>query len=159
MVKALVGVPWDWLVLQASVHGYNLMLLRLSLAIYALARTIRIGSCYSRLLVARRGITAGAALATVELRVLLLSFLDRANSIRSCVHISVYVGDMAVESLRSEPHAVAAIVQVLAFLAAAIASMRMRLSATKSVLCASRHRMWRALKLDHWMKLQKCQLT
>ena len=72
LVKAFDGVPWDWLVLQASVHGYNLMLLRLSLAIYALARTIRIGSCYSRLLVARRGINAGAALATVELRVKLL---------------------------------------------------------------------------------------
>ena len=126
-------------------HGYNLMLLRLSLAIYALARTIRIGSCYSRLLVARRGITAGAAPATVELRVLLLSFLDRANSIRSCVNITVYVDDMGVESSGSETHAVAASAQVLAFLAAAIASMRMRLSATKSVLCASRHRMGRAI--------------
>ena len=41
IVKAFDGVPWDWLVKQAIARGYNLWLLRLSIAVYALGRTIR----------------------------------------------------------------------------------------------------------------------
>ena len=58
IIKAFDGVPWDWLVKQAICKGYNLWLLRLSLAVYALVRTIRSGKCYSVTIVALCGITA-----------------------------------------------------------------------------------------------------
>ena len=69
IVKAFDGVPWDWLVKQAIARGYNLWLLRLSIAVYALGRTIRCGKCYSAIVIAHCGITAGGTLATTELRV------------------------------------------------------------------------------------------
>ena len=43
LVKAFDNVPHDWLVRQARRHGFNLYLLRLSLAACSLARTVRIG--------------------------------------------------------------------------------------------------------------------
>ena len=47
IVKAFDGVPWDWLVRQAALMGYNLHLLRLSLTVYALCRSLRCGQNYS----------------------------------------------------------------------------------------------------------------
>ena len=81
IIKAFDGVPWDWLVKQAVAKKYNLWLLRLSLAVYALARTIRFGKCYSVVIKALCGITAGGALDTTELRMLLIEFLDHACTI------------------------------------------------------------------------------
>ena len=57
IIKAFDGVPWDWLVKQATARKYNLWLLRLSLAVYALARTIRVGKCHSVVIRALCGIT------------------------------------------------------------------------------------------------------
>ena len=40
LIKAFKRIPHDWLVRQAVRHGYNLYLLRLSLAAYLLARAV-----------------------------------------------------------------------------------------------------------------------
>ena len=94
LVKAFDSIPWDWLVRQAAARGYNLSLLRLSLAAYALARSLRCGKNYSKLVVAHCGITAGGALATTELRVLLIEFLDHACTLDPRTRLTVYVDDM-----------------------------------------------------------------
>ena len=88
----------DWLVRQAAARGYNLRLLRLSLAVYALRRTIRCGRCYSAIVVTRLGITAGGTLATTELRMLLIEFLDYACALSPRSRLTVYVDDMGIEA-------------------------------------------------------------
>ena len=57
LVKAFDGVPHYWLVRQAQAHAYNLFLFRFSLAVCTMARTIRIGTCFSVVMVATCGIT------------------------------------------------------------------------------------------------------
>ena len=113
IVKAFDGVPWDWLVKKATTRGYNLWLLRLSIAVYALARTIRCGKCYSATVIARCGITAGGALATIELRVLLIVFLDYACALSPRAIMTVYVDDMTVEATARERDIVEIIAAVL----------------------------------------------
>eukprot|EP00973_Karenia_brevis_P009309 1260699-Karenia_brevis.AAC.1 len=78
LVKAFERVPRDWLVRQAVKYEYPLLVLKLSLAAYSLQRTIGIDGIFSTMVVAVRGITAGSVHATIELRVLLIQFLDEA---------------------------------------------------------------------------------
>ena len=68
-------VPHCLLAAAAVAKGYPLVILRLSLASYRLARSVGIEGNYSRLIVACRGITAGSGFATSELRVLLLDVI------------------------------------------------------------------------------------
>ena len=137
LVKAFERVPHDWLVRQAKRYGYNLYLLRLSLASYCLARTVRIGSAYAAAVIAVRGITAGAVHATIELRVLLIECLDEAFSISHCVRLTVYVDDIAAEAAAPEKLLLRELRAVLLFLAQRLAAMRLTLSDTKNVCCAS----------------------
>ena len=65
LVKCFDTVPHDWLVRQAIELGYNLWLLRLSIAVYRMLRTMRIGLCYSKTMIAGCGITAGVVMATI----------------------------------------------------------------------------------------------
>ena len=58
VVKALNSIPWDRLVRQAAVRRYNLYLLRLSFAVYSLARSLRCGRNCSKLVIAHCSITA-----------------------------------------------------------------------------------------------------
>ena len=145
IIKAFDGVPWDWLVKQAIAKRYNLWLLRLSIAVYALTRTIRCGKCYSAAVIARCGITAGGALATTELRVLLIDFLDYACNLSPKALLTVYVDDMTVEATAQERDIVEIIVAVLRFLVSVMVMLRMRLSDSKCVCCASSIRIGRSL--------------
>ena len=83
LVKAFDSVPFDELAKCGARLKYNLYMLRLSIASYLLARVLQIEGCCSCLVWAMRGIGAGAVLATIELRLLLLEAGDRlvANSI------------------------------------------------------------------------------
>ena len=63
------------LALAAKKHGFNLKILRLSLAAYRIARTIGIDDVYSGAVTSSRGITAGSGFATTELRILLTDLL------------------------------------------------------------------------------------
>ena len=75
LVKAFETVPHRILANAAAAKGYPAVILRLSLASYRLSRSVGIDGNYSRLIVACRGITAGAGFATSELRVLLLDVI------------------------------------------------------------------------------------
>ena len=68
LAKCFEHVPHHLLVRFAIKHGYNLWVLRLSIATYRCERTIRIEGAFSRTIVANRGIVAGSVFAVVELR-------------------------------------------------------------------------------------------
>ena len=145
LVKCFDTVPHDWLVRQAILLGYNLWLLRLSLAVYRLHRTMRVGVCYSKTMLANCGITAGAVMATIELRVLLIQFLDYAASISPLTYFTVYVDDMSIETSGPEGFVSSALILVLRYIASCVTSLRMELSPTKNFCCASRIRVGRAI--------------
>ena len=136
LAKAFERVPWDWLVTQAAKFGYNLYLLRLSLAAYALERTINIQGVCSGTVRALRGITAGSSLATVELRVLMIEWLDQASRFH-LVTLTVYVDDIGVEAVGHRDEMIKQISAALLGLLRAFAAMRMQFSDTKNMLLAS----------------------
>ena len=138
LVKAFERVPHDWLVRQAVRFHYNLFLLRLSLAAYVLPRTIRIGGAYSALVIATRGITAGSVLATAELRVLLIEWLDEVAWSCALVTLTVYVDDIAVEAVATEHLLLEALIAAVRLVISRLLAMRLAFSETKNVCIASR---------------------
>ena len=92
----------QWLVEQAKLYGYCLYILRLSIAAYRLPRAVSIAAVFSCLVIATRGITAGAIHATIELRLLLIQPLDTAMRAFPHACMSAYVDDVAVESVGTE---------------------------------------------------------
>ena len=98
LVKAFERVPHRRVVEAARKHGYNLWLLRLSLASYRLLRAVGVDGAYSQLLLATRGITAGSGFATFELRALLMDVVDDVCKNWKLVSISLYVDDMVISS-------------------------------------------------------------
>ena len=115
------------------------------MAVYALVRAIRCGKCYSVAITACCGITASGALATTELRVLLIEYFDYANNISINTVLTVYVDDMTVEATARAREVVELISAVLRYLVYVMALLRMRLSDTKCVCCASSLRIGREL--------------
>jgi hypothetical protein len=99
LAKAFERVSWDRLVICAVRRGCNLYLLRLSLATYALQRAVGVMGVYSTQAVAQRGITVGSALATVELRVLLVTCCDEASRLGRGTALTVYVDDITNEAV------------------------------------------------------------
>jgi len=97
LVKAFEKVPHDVLFRLARERGFNLWLVRLSVASYRLARSIGIDGSYSRLVMATRGITAGSVFATSELRIIMLDAMDFTTRIWPTVSLSVYVDDCTLE--------------------------------------------------------------
>ena len=65
-------IAFDWLVKMGLRYKYNLVILRLSLASYLLARVLDVDGCCSLFVWATRGLAAGSVMATIELRVLLI---------------------------------------------------------------------------------------
>ena len=72
LIKAFDSVPFDVLAACAEELGYNLFLMRLTIAAYKLARVLEVDGCCSAFVFATRGLGAGSVLAVIELRVLLL---------------------------------------------------------------------------------------
>ena len=97
LVKAFERVPHDILAALAALRGYSLMLLRLTIAAYRLARAVGIAGVYSVQLLPERSITAGSTFATGELRVILIELLDDAHRRHPLCQLYVYVDDITAE--------------------------------------------------------------
>jgi hypothetical protein len=97
MVKAFERVPLDWLVRQGRKYSYPMQVLALSIRAYQLPRTIIIDGVCSALVLALRGITAGAGHATVELRLLLIQWVDETLTL-FMVTFTVFVDDASIEA-------------------------------------------------------------
>ena len=97
LVKAFETVPHAILAALAHDLGFPMALLRLSLAAYRLARSVGIDGAYSKLIVATRGITAGAGFATVELEVLLYDTMAHMHlTWAGVLVIKIYIDDITL---------------------------------------------------------------
>jgi hypothetical protein len=97
LVKAFERIPHHVLVAFAIKWQYCLMTLRLSLAAYRLARIICIDGVCSRFVSAARGITAGAGMATSELRLFMLDLITSSLRLFPWVRHTLYVDDLTLE--------------------------------------------------------------
>ncbi len=96
LVKAFETVPHEVLAQAAARKGYPSTLLKLS---YRLARAIGIAGTYSRLVVATRGITAGAGFATTELRVLLIDvIIELEAKWATIIVVKLFVDDLTLSA-------------------------------------------------------------
>ncbi len=74
--------------------------LRLSIAAYRLLRTLTANGICSTLLLPGSGIIAGAVHSTIELRLLLIQWMDDAVALfPSLLSVTAYVDDVSLESL------------------------------------------------------------
>ena len=139
--KAFERVPWDLLAAAAVRCGYNLYLLRLSLAAYALEKSVTVAGASSRLVKAARGLTAGSSFATIELRVLLLETMDIVARSSRIVTLTVYVDDVSVEAVGSCSMLMQQWVAAMRLLVAGLVAKRMEFSETKNTVVASSQRL------------------
>ena len=137
LVKCFDTVPHSVLVEEAAATGYNLWVLRLSLASYRSARTIGIGGIYSRLVRANRGITAGSAHATTELRTLLIRCLDRIDASFPDVKLTTFVDDTSAEATGTARSVTSSLKRATAELCSGFEALGMGISPTKCQVTAS----------------------
>ena len=76
---------------------------------------------------------------------LLIEFLDHACKLDPRARLTVYVDDMGVEATALEQAVIEAIATVLRYLVTIVGKLRMKLSTTKCVGCASNFRVGRTL--------------
>ena len=137
LVEAFERVPHDWLVRQGSRYNYPLKILRLSIAAYRLGRTIVIDGICSVLLWATRGITAGSVFATIELRVLLIQWLDESAAAYSIVTFTVYVDDTSIEATGQAADVAFAVAGATTRFTRSLRMIGMEFSPTKNACLAS----------------------
>ena len=103
LVKAFETVPHFILAALAHECGYPLVILRFCLAAYSLQRSVGVDGVYSKLVVATRGITVGAGMATTELTLLLPPMMNKLQERWACKLVAkLYVDDLTIEALGPE---------------------------------------------------------
>ena len=138
MVKAFERVPHDWLVVQAVRYHYPLAILRLSLGAYRMERVLTVDNTCALPVLPTRGITAGSVHATVELRLLLLQWLDQALACNPrLLTATVYVDDVALECSGSEAQVTRTVVAAARTFTRAVEGIGMAFSPTKNAVVAS----------------------
>ena len=137
LVKCFDSVPYDWLIAMARHSGYNLWLLRLSIAAYTLGRVLDVEGCCSMTLVAACGMAAGSVLAIIELRVLLIKFADLTVASSLYCRLALFGDDATIETVATSRLAVQEHIKALDTFIEAVQGARMRFSDTKNVCCAS----------------------
>ena len=140
LVKAFETVPHAILARCAIALGFPAALIRLSLAAYRLARALGIDGAYSKLIVATRGITAGAGFATVELELLLYDTIGYMHTRWATVlTIKVYVDDITLAACGLPANAIRTMVQALDYLVDRLENcLCMDVSQAKSKVLAGR---------------------
>ncbi|CAK0833333.1 unnamed protein product, partial [Prorocentrum cordatum] len=118
-------------------YSYPMAVLRLSVAACRLARCIAIDGVCSVLLLAARGITAGAVRATFELRLLLVEWLDGTVALYRCIVITVYVDDASFEASGSDRMVCDAVGGAVRHFAERLVEIGMEVSPTKNMVLAS----------------------
>jgi hypothetical protein len=156
LVKAFETIPHDLLCQAAKEKGYNLVILRLSLAAYRLCRAVGIDGVFSRGIRAVRGITAGSGFATSELRLLLQDVVERVqhNWSPSAVNLKLYVDDLTVAVSGMPGRAARLLAVVVDFVVHILETeKRLEVSAKKSKVVANRGQL--AMAAVQYMRSQK----
>ncbi|CAK0854479.1 unnamed protein product [Prorocentrum cordatum] len=136
--KAFERVSHHWLAKQGARHSYPTAVLRLSNAAYRLARCITIGGVCSVLLLATGGIATGAVRATIELRLLLVEWLDETVALHRCIVITVYVDDTSFDASGSDWMVCDTVVGTVRHFTERIVEIGMEVSPRKNMVLASR---------------------
>ena len=102
LIKAFDSIPWHLLITEAVKLQYSLWVLRLSISSYQAPRYIRMHGAYSAPIVPKRSLTAGGCLATSEMRLALISIIDRALNVAPQACPTLYVDDLSVEVVGGE---------------------------------------------------------
>ena len=85
------------LIREAKRLGYPLRLLRLAIATYKMPRVVRVGTAYSDLVWATRGIVAGSGNATSEMRLVMIDIVDSVMKHHPTVIPTLFVDDLSIE--------------------------------------------------------------
>ena len=138
MEKAFERVPHDWLLLQARRYAYPLSVIRLSLEAYRLERVVTVGDACAFPVRPTGGITAGSVHATIELRLLLLQWLDEALAYNpQLLTATVYVDDVSLECSGTEEQVARTISGAAKVVTEALTTVGMAFSPTKIAVIAS----------------------
>jgi len=139
LVKAFETVP-HWVLAEAARRaGYNMAILRLSLAAYRLWRVLSIEGIFSRRVRATRGITAGSGFATGELKVLLLDLMRALQTFWPFdLQVKLFVDDLTLAAAGSPSWLIRLLIKVTDFVVDWLERrLRMTVSDTKSKVIAS----------------------
>ena len=137
LVKAFERIPYRVLMREASRLQYPLRMIRLAIATYRLPRVIRVGTAYSDLVVAIRGIVAGSGLATTEMRIVMINIVDAALAQHPTVTPTLFVDDLSSEKDGDDEHIVRELGGFNDVVARRIHDDGMEVSQAKSVVSAS----------------------
>ena len=139
LVKAFERIPHHLVVVAAVRLGFDLIVLRLSLAAYRLARSIGVEGTFSALLIATRGITAGSGFATIELRILLHEAIVIGTRRWPLLQLCLYVDDLTVAASGSSRVALDTVSQATDFFVRVFEEgFRLEVSCTKSFAIAAK---------------------
>ena len=97
LVKAFERIPYRVLLREANRLRYPLRLIRLAIATYKLPRVVRVGTAFSDIIFAVRGIVAGSGLATIEMRLVMVDIVDAALTMHPDVEPTLFVDDLSAE--------------------------------------------------------------
>jgi hypothetical protein len=158
LVKAFETIPHHLVVEAAKAKGYNLIVLRLSLASYMIRRSVGIEGVFSRRIRASRGITAGSGFATTELRLLLQGVVERVQ-LRwnvATVGLKLYVDDLTLTVSGLPQYVAKTLAAVVDFVIGILQDeLLLEVSAKKSGILAGRMKL--ALAISHRLQSQKAQ--
>ena len=138
LVKAFDRVPHRWLVQNAHLYDFPMLILRVSIAAYLLGRVICVDGVVSSIISATRSITAGSVLATIEMRLLLIRCVDETVYRFPEVVVTLYVDDTSIEGVGPARRIVTEVSEATRFLVNGFLGMGLELSPTKNVCVASR---------------------
>ena len=137
LVKAFERIPYRVLLREARKLGYPLRPLKLAIATYKLARTIRVGEAPSDLAFAIRGIVAGSGTATTEMRLTMITIVDAALLFFPTVAPTLFVDDLALEHDGDEPSILDNLCAFTVSVMKRIQTDGMEVNRTKSLISAS----------------------
>ena len=83
----------------AKKHSYPLAILRMCVALYRAPRRLLVDGIVSRQIMPSRGIMAGVATATTELRLLLLDGVTSHQQNHKIARLNVFVGDITIDAM------------------------------------------------------------
>jgi hypothetical protein len=138
-VKAFERIPHHLVAEAAGRLGFNLVILRLSLAAYRIARSIGVEGTFSAILIATRGITAGSGFATLELRILLHEAIVIGTRRWPLLQLCLYVDDLTIAASGSSLASLATVTQATDFFVRVFEEgFRLEVSCTKSFAISAR---------------------
>ena len=155
LVKAFDTVPWHILVREARRLGYNLWILRLSIAAYKAPRIIRIDGIVSKPLLPKRSLAAGSGSATTEMRLVMIHLVDVALAIAPRANPTLYVDDLSIEVVGTDRFVIKHLCAFTKTACKGIQDGLMTVSGTKSQCTASNDKLGIAIELvlqEHGIK-------